>query len=847
GGGTGGGADSPGDYSLDFDLVEGTNIEQALRFARAIVPPDAAARLVLVSDGNETAGDALAAARELAAQRSTGARTAGPALPVDVLPLAYSVRNEVMVEAIDAPPQAQSESTVPVRIVLNATDAATGILELLYEGEPIDASPGVPGNALALELPPGRTIVQLDLPLAKAPIHRLQGIFTPDDPRADLLPFNNRAETLTITPGKGSVLIIDGVGQARPASEGLILGRALERAGIQVKTVPTRDAPTDLVALEAHDLVILQNVPAEELPRSTHELLAQFVTDLGGGLVMVGGPDSFGAGAWKGTAIEPLLPVRLDLPEQLIVPSAAVVFVLDNSGSMSQRVGGLMRSQQEVANEGAALAVETLDKTDVLAVLAFNSDTDVVVPMGRNSNPVRTADRVRSIASGGGTNLYPALAKAGNMLRQGDAAKANVRHIIVLSDGQSQGDPQDGLETAARLQGEGITVTTIAVGDGADSATLAQIAAEGGGQFYEVHDPTILPRIFIKEIRVVRKPLIRETEFRPVDLRSSSPLLAGVGRPFPPLLGLVLTQPREDPKINYALATPEGEPLLAHWFVGRGQVGAFTSDASRWASRWLDWPGYAQMWTQIARTIARPAVDKAAEFTAQIVGDDLVVRLDASDDEGNPIDLLSVPGSVFTPDGRRVPVQLAQIGPGAYEARVPAPARGNYVVALFPRSGTRDMPRVVGAATRHSGSEFRSLQSNIGVLRAIADATGGRLLDFGAPQSADLFNRDGTRPTRAASPLWRVLLIWSIAVLLLDVATRRIAWDRLLTRELAEEFRAQAAGAARARGERAAATVAALKKRAESPTIQPPGSITDQPRRPAPGSRMPQPETRNPK
>ena len=72
-----------------------------------------------------------------------------------------------------------------------------------------------------------------------------------------------------------------------------------------------------------------------------------------------------------------------------------------------------------------------------------------------------------------------------------------MRHVIILSDGRSEGSSQDGIDIARRLKARGITVSSIAVCDGSDGATLSDIAIEGGGQFYEVIDPYTLPRIFI--------------------------------------------------------------------------------------------------------------------------------------------------------------------------------------------------------------------------------------------------------------------------------------------------------------------------------------------------------------
>jgi len=797
------------DLDLEWQLAEGSNIESALRFASALFPPDAGKRLVLISDGNETSGDAASAAREIAA--TLGAR-------IDVAPISYSVDREVMIEAVDVPPRAAKDSSITVRVVFNSTAPASGTLELLYEKQPLDLNGAAPGTARRVSLPAGRHVELIDVPLGEQVVHRLEPVFTPDAPEMDRIASNNSAEAFTVTPGKGSVLIVDGVSGGEERGAGRTLAGTLGRAGIVVQTVAPEQMPPDLLAMQAFDLIILQNVPADAMSRATQQALADYVVTLGGGLVMTGGYDSFGPGGWNNTPVADVLPVKLELPEQLITPSAAVVIVLDASGSMSQSVLGGSRSQQQIANEGAALAVETLDRTDMVCVIAFNDSAYEVVPMDRNRNPRQSAERIRAIAPGGGTVMAPALQFAADRLAETDAS---VKHVILLSDGRPS-DGESPLAIAEELGMQGIRVSTIAVGDGADRELMAAIAQVSGGKYYEVYDPNTLPRIFIKEIRLVRRPLIKEVRFTPVDLRSGSELTAALAAAraeraaLPYLYGYVLTQKRDDPKITYALATPEGEPLLAHWFVGRGQVAVWTSDAhDKWARDWLNWEGYSALWTQIARTIARPRAERAYELVTEIVDDELLIRLDAATDSGQPLDMLTVDGMVYAPDGSARAVRLGQVGPGTYETRLTADQSGNYIVALAPRQGDKALAPVVGGASRALGSEFRRLRSNVSLMRAVAEAGNGRVLDLTRPGAeAALFDRAGIEPTRASLPLWRTLLLWAIAVFLLDVGTRRVAWDRLINRQLAAELRQHARAATIARGERAAATAAALRQAA---------------------------------
>ncbi|MFM9957827.1 MAG: VWA domain-containing protein [Phycisphaerales bacterium] len=813
-----------GEFDVRFDQTgaQGTDIASALRFARALFPAGANRRLVLISDGNQTTGDALAAAAELA----------GDKVPVDVVPLRYAVKNEVIVESVDAPPQAAAGSTVRVRVVLESTDSASGKLELLYEGNPLDINEGEAGTGRRVTLAPGRNVEMIDVPLPDATVHRFEPVFVPDDAAVDQLLTNNRAEAFTVTPGKGRVLIVDGVSQAQPGGAGLTLFNTLKAGEIDTRAVRPDEMPRDLLTLNAYDLIVLQNVPADAMDRSTQAALAEYVNTLGGGLIMVGGPDSFGAGAWKGTPIEPILPVNLDLPEQVMAIPAAVALVIDNSGSMARGMAGSARSKQQIANEGAALAVLALDKADVLTVVAFNSEPELVIAPGRNKDPRKNADLVRAIGSNGGTNIGGALIVAGQQLDT--VRNAGVRHIILLTDGRDDGGR--GLPSlAADIKARGITISTIGVGDDVDVAVLSAVAKAGGGKFYNVTDPSVLPRVFVKEVRVVRKPLIRETPFVPL-IAAGASLAEGLG-PLPALEGLVLTQARPSAKATTAMTTPEGEPVLAWWPAGRGRVAAFTSDAHpAWAARWVNWPGYSTFWTRLVRSTSRPASESNSELTVQVTGDTLRVRLDAADKDGAPLDMLSVPGTVYTPRGDSVQVRLTQTGPGSYEASLPARETGNYIVALSPSSAARQMTPVIGGASVASGPETRRLRSNTGLLERIAGVTGGRVLELSGAAEADLFNRDTLTPTIASLPLWRTLLVWTIIVLVLDIGTRRLAWDRLLNREWRLAMQEQTQKRVSARAEQAAATLRSLRRAADKEE-SPGGGAVAAPRGPVGASR----------
>jgi len=821
--------------ALDLRSAEGTDIAGALELAAAMAPPNASTRIVLISDGNETTGDALAMARELAGRSGGGGVGGGLAarrgsgqggISIDVSPLEYNVRRGVVLEGLDAPPAAPAGATVTLRAVLRAAEQTRGTLWLLRDGEAVRiGGEGDDGSGRRVVLRRGENVEFINVELGGAGVHRFEAVFEADQDEAGVIVVNNRASAFTLTPTAGSVLIVDGVDGGEEGGVSLavggsdVLAGALMSVGLDVRVLKPAMMPVDLLELQAFNLVILNDVASSELPSGADAALATYVTELGGGLVMSGGVNSFGPGGWKGTLVEPILPVLLDLPERLIRPDVAVVLVLDNSGSMRRSVMGSSRSQQDIANEGAALAVLSLDSRDLVGVVVFNHESWELVSLGPNVDAQETARKVRGIRPGGGTNIPPALRLALNRLR---GVNADLKHVILLTDGISENQHQiPGI--AQQMRDEGIRLTTIGVGDDIDSRSLYEAAEIGGGRYFPVLDPATLPRVFLRAMNVVRSPMVREQPFVPIVPATGSAVVEGLlSEPggIPPLGGLTLTQRREDATVTDAMLAPstEGEvlPLLSYWNAGVGRVGAFTSDTHRWASGWSDWPGFTRLWAQVARQLSRPQADRRQTFVTQISDGVLRIRLEARDDADEPIDGLRVPANVYAPDGSRSAVRLVQTGPGEYEASIAAALSGTYLVTATPRLGDRALPPLLGGATRAAGEEYRRLRSNTGLLAEIAELTGGRVIaidDLSAWDASVLWDRSAVRPAEARTALWGPLLIWALVVLLLDVGTRRVAWDRWLDRDASRQLRKSLS---EERGRAAQATLGSLRSRASS-------------------------------
>lgn len=762
---------------LDVEVAEGSNLASGIELARGMIPADAVGRIVLLSDGNQTEGDLLA---EVDALRASG-RTERGSIRLDVVPLRYQLDREVVVQAIDAPSSSAAESVVTLRVMLESTAGAQGQIVVQREGVLLDANGDEPGMGAAAKLNPGTNIVPIQVKLPPGRVHRFQVTFEQDSavaragaPAGDTLLENNSGEAFTLSPGKGQTLVLCGDLGPAVAPDASPLVQTLRRAGLEVRGMKPEEMPTDMLGVQAYDVVVLDNVPADRIPTEVQDRLVSFVTELGGGLVMVGGRDSFGAGGWRGTPIEPILPVSLELKDRLTEPDAAIVFVIDNSGSMRRNVLGSIRSQQEIANDATALTIRSLDPRDLVGVVAFNAGPEEIVPLRPNAQSEKSVELVRGISSGGGTNLPPALRLAGERLA---GVKAKVKQIVVLSDGRSDNDDElPGI--VEQLVREKVQVSCIAIGDEADVKQLEKLAKLGLGAFYNAIDPESLPRLFLRAVRIVRKPALREEPFVPVLVRSGSPMTNGLTQPLPALGGLVLTQARQDPTVTNAMVTAAGEPVLAHWQAGLGEVAAFTSDSGRWAEGWLAWGGYETMWSQVVRNVARKESSVGVTSTLSAVNGRLVAGATILDGDGRPVTDAKVPATVYMPNGTTIETTLASVGPGRFERDIAPAMAGTAIVVVKPESSGRALSPVLAGVAVAGGRELTSLRSDDRLLALAAERGGGSLFEVESVEPLNLFDRSGQLPRESLKTLAPALFVSVIGLLLLDIAMRRVAWDR---------------------------------------------------------------------
>jgi uncharacterized membrane protein/uncharacterized protein YegL len=731
-----------------------TDVGAALRLAAALFPDATQKRIVLLSDGNDTTGRGQAEAA-LAATRG---------VQVETFETGLADRDEVVVERLTTPSTATLGEKIEAAAEITSSTAQHATVRLYGDGTLL-ASEGV-------DLVAGPNRVSFLVDAATAGFHTFRAVV---EAAKDTFSQNDRADSNTIVKGEPRILVL--AGNDAVATE---LVAALEAQGQKVDSVVPEALPTDFAGLATYDSVVVVDVPRLRFTDRQLAALQVYVRDLGKGLVMIGGPEAFGAGGYAKTPMEETLPVDMGVRNRQKEPDIALVVVIDKSGSMAachcntfdRGSGSQIQGVQKVdiGKEAILRAAAALSARDELGVVAFDESAHWVVktqPLGQVSD---LEGSLASVKANGTTNIFSGLTQAVDSLEH---AVATRRHIILLTDGWSRSGQYD--DILKRMQAAGITLSTVGAGGGANPF-LEQLATQGGGRFYAAANPASIPDIFLKETQQVAGEQIVEEPFFPIQT-GSSPILRGLDQGFPQLLGYNGTTAKAASQT--VLVTARDDPLLAQWQYGLGRSVAWTSDSTgRWAKDWLGWDGFGQFFSQLVGWTFPGEETGGIEASFETIDGQTRLHVSSVESDGSPRDFYDTMAVVVGPDLQPRDVSLDQTAPGVYEADLGEIDSGAYAVRINQtRPGVAALGRTVGLV-EPVAAEYRLLGVNRAFLGALRAATGGReILLPEEPWTHDL------RTTASFTELWPLLLVLAMVLWPLDIALRRVSLGR---RELAD-------------------------------------------------------------
>jgi len=579
---------------------------------------------------------------------------------------------------------------------------------------------------------------------------------------------------LLVTGGAAGILLVRG---DDPGTRDSPLARVLETQGFRVETGGVESLPEQPAGYLGRQALILDDLSALDMTEGQQAALVDFVTG-GGGLLVVGGPSSLGRGEYYATPLEELLPLRTDTRRRLFFTRSKLLFVIDQSGSMSEKVGD--RSKQTAAAEAVAAALPELNPLDEVGIIGFDSTPAWLLPFTPAGEKTRVLSALRGLDEGGGTDLSAAVEEIARAFGDPEPIK---REAIILSDGLTPEADFPGL--ARRLSEAGVTVSTIAVGEEVNETLLRSLASGTGGDYHRARLDEI-PRIVNREAVRMTRELIQEGRIEARSATSGAAavdrIVAGLGG-LPPLSGYLLTEAKPLANIHLEARNPSSptaaaaaevaaaawDPLLASWRYGNGRVAVFTSDSgARWLSAWSGTAAYNRLFGQVVRSTERADPDSGLRADLLVEGNRARVLVEAIGADGRSVSGLHLSGRGL--GGSALPFALRETAPGRYEgsALLSGPGLQGFEV-LDPRSSSW-----TSAWTWNPpGGELSLRGPDLSALGLLAADSGGALLSPADPRlpPAGL----GWSPLH----LRTALIILAVLLLVIELGTRSSMLGRL--------------------------------------------------------------------
>ncbi len=757
-----------------------TDLEKGLLATLPGFAPGLAKRVVLLSDGNQTEGDAWRAMLRLQAE---GVR-------VFAVPATVAADNDAWVERVVVPPGVRERAAVEIEAQVFSRRSVPARVELSI-GERAVATRSV-------TLSPGENRVSLNMRFPQA---GAQTVTVRVSAEGDQLARNDALTQEMLVAARPQVLFVEGGPQGTS-----YLASALTAQGMDVSVATAENLSRDPRLLAGKDVVILSDVRADSLGNDAVQRLRAFVRDLGGGLIFAAGQNTYGQEGFHKSEIEQLLPVTFEAKRKH--EDLDLVLLVDRSSSM--------RGQKiEVAKSAALATLDLLDPEHRLAVVAFDAQPHDVVPLVAVGSKREAESLIARMTSSGQTNIYNALLRAQNLLAD---SQAKTKHIILLSDGLTAPPPgpvplsppsteieerirrvqaaearQRGGVTSARpwpessaasrgfpgiveeLSAAKITLSTVAIGEKPDVELMANLAKWGSGKSYVTRSDAEVATLFAAETHRLLNDSIVEEPFRPL-VKGWSPTLAGVDfATGPQLKGYVAAKPKRFSDV--LLEAKKDLPLLAETHYGLGKTVVFLSDVKdRWAADWLGWAGYSRLWAQVVRDSARRDSGEGVSWSVARDGRNALIHLSALGNDGSFRTGLWPEVRITAPSGRNSIAALRQVAPGRYRAQVPLTTAGSvpWRFELLPGPGmsAAEAARAGGRRLFYAYSdEYRLLPANLPLLRTLSEQTGGVL----APRAEEVFRPRGDGGF-SATPLWPYCTGVALLLFLLDILVRRAPW-----------------------------------------------------------------------
>jgi len=725
-----------------------TNLESALEFSSALASEESSNKIILYTDGEETSGNYKNSIGRL------------KALGIEVYPYRFArpVNADVILSSLAVPSSivAGQKFEGSAVIELKGADSIKNSTLRIYRNDSLVAN-------FKVDLNKGFNAFKFhdsvsDIGYSKYTAY----VENPADKNAH----NNTMHAYTDASGLPKILIVS------DPDKGKIVSRLFSSQGFAVETTDPGSLPNSIEHLLQYRLVVLNDVDFFSLKKRAVASLKNYVADLGGGLLILGGDKSFGNGGYMATPLEELAPVTMDINDKAKIVSCAIIFVIDKSGSMSEITFGDESERLNkigLAKEAVIASVGLLLPKDIAGVIAFDDAAKWIAAPVNASDRGDIIQKVSELVASGGTSMYGALEEAYKSVRE---LKVTTRHIVVLTDGITSVASFN--ELVSKFKNDKVTLSAVALGRDADVPFLQGLAKLGGGRFYFSEDASSLPSIFVQETLKSSRNLIVEEKFIP-KLVNAFPLFNGFSdsdmASMPELKGYVASTIK--PNATIYLKAKNNDPVVASMQCGLGKTAAATFDFyGRWGGDFTAWNKFPLFLKNTVKYILREEFSPNVSWSVERGAEKMKITFKTVNAGKQYINFLKSALSVTSPGGAQSTVEVVQSRAGTYTAEYKLGGEGTYFFSLNQSGGAGENYHTVFGYSYPYSNEYIDTGRGQAILSDIAASTGGRLI---SDADIEKWTTAGKNPDRKKSVGVRDYLIQlAIILFLLEIFLWRV-------------------------------------------------------------------------
>ncbi len=622
-----------------------TNFEEALSRALAMIPSGGAGRIVILTDGRETKGELLNMASALTSRQ------------IELLALVYDVDQgqDAFIENVELPSYLYQGDKYSMTVTVESNYETDAQLQIWMGSQQ--------KNAYEVHLNRGVNRFQFQQEVVGENIENLEvRVAAPGDTCEE----NNSYHAYSVVDSAPKILVVTGRGEDSSQYRNL-----LDSANCNYSMISARNAPNTLDKLLEYKSIILENVYQGDLPEGFLDNIETYVKDYGCGLICCGGETSYALGGYRGSVLETVLPVDMQLRGVNENPTMAMVMVIDHSGSMSAYAGDGATSL-DLAITAAQTAVDQMLDTDYVGVLTFDDTFSWVVEPVVVSDREKIKGEIATIPEGGGTTIQPALWEA---LREIKDCDASIRHVVLLTDGQ--GESNNYRQLTAAYSDAKVTLSTVAIGQDSDSRLLEQIAKECGGRYYYSDQATDVPKIFAQEVFLGGDTYLQNGVFGLV-VNGNHEITRGLFTDgWPKILGYVSATPKR--ASNVLIASEKDDPVLTVMQYGLGHTVAWNTDVTnQWTAGFAGENDYVQLWKRMIDYSVGNAGIGEDSVDVMTAGGYTTIAYRTQD-----YGVQTKVETVYTdPEGNTLTQPLQAMAPGNFETRLDTDVTGIYNLSV---------------------------------------------------------------------------------------------------------------------------------------------------------------------